>query len=279
MKEIDRAAYSARMRIWYQSLTPIVHLPRYRTALEARIREVCSPGVTVDVQGVSPEPYQGKMPADLLKYPFAKFVLQAESIELARRAEREGYDAFIIGSFSEPFLAETRSALDIPVVSLAEATMLVAQSLAEQVALITIAPPNAKRLRSVVKRHGMQDRVSAVLSLQRGLDEADLDRALEGGADVAEDFSTVARRAIEAGADVVVPAEGVLNLVVQRHRIQTLEGATILDCIAATLLYTELMVQLRRRVGAGVGRRWAYARPDPSLLARLRLVADYSGKE
>lgn len=255
-------------------MAPLKRLARYKAALEANARVVCSPGVEVSVNGLSEAPFNGKMPADLLKYPFAKFVLQAECIEIARQAERDGFDAVILGSFSDPFVPEIRSALDIPVVSMAEATMVVACSLAEQFALVTIAPLNAKRLRSVVKRHGMQERVSGVYSLQHGLDEADLDRALAGGAAVVEDFKAVAQKAIEGGADVVVPAEGVLNELVRQHGLRTIEAATVLDCVGTSLLYAELLVNLKRRLGAGVGRRWGYARPDPEMLSRLRLVAD-----
>lgn len=270
--------YTRAMRLWYQSMTPLAHLPRYKAALEAHAREVCSPGVEVSVNGVSAAPYEGRMPADVLKYPFAKFVMQAEVIEISRQAERDGYDAVILGSFSDPFVPEIRSALDIPVVSMAEASMLLACSLAEQFALVTIAPPNAKRLRNVVKRHGMQNRVTEVLSLQHGMDEADLDRALAGGADVVADFQAVARTAVDAGADVVITAEGVLNEVVRQNGMKAVDGATVLDSVGASLLHAEQLVNVKRRLGVGVGRRWGYARPDPEMLARLRLVADYSKK-
>jgi Asp/Glu/hydantoin racemase len=263
------------MRLWYQSMTPLTRLERYAAALAQHAKEVCSPGVEVEVHGVAEAPYAGLMPADLLKYPFAKFVLQAECIELARQAERDGFDAFILGSFSEPFLPEIRSALDIPVVSMAEATLLVACSLAEQFALVTLAPANVKRLRGVVRRHEMERRVCGVHSLAHKVDEADLDAALAGGAAVVEDFTRVAMSAIEAGADVVVPAEGVLNEVVRRSGLRTLAGATVLDCVGASLLYAELMVHMQQRLGAGVGRRWGYAKPAAELLARLRLVADF----
>ncbi len=264
------------MRFWYQSMTPLARLGRYEAALGAHAREVCSPGVEVAVHGVSEAPYQGLMPADVLKYPYAKLVLQAECIELARRAEREGFDAFILGSFSEPFLPEIRSVLGIPVVSMAEATMLVACSLAEQFALVTIAPPNARRLLAVVKRHGMEARVCGVHSLVRKADEGQLDAALAGEAHgVAEDFASVARSAIEAGADVVIPAEGVLNEIVHRSGLRVLDQATVLDCVEASFLYAELLVNLKQRTGVGVGRRWAYARPTPELLERLALSADF----
>jgi len=91
------------------------------------------------------------MPAEVHRYPYAKLTLQLDAIEFGMRAEREGFDAYIIGSFSEPFLQETRSVLDIPVVSLAEASLLTACSLSEQFALISLSSAYARRLRGVVR--------------------------------------------------------------------------------------------------------------------------------
>jgi Asp/Glu/hydantoin racemase len=257
------------MRLWYQSMTPLDHLAHYRAALQEHAARICSPGVEVSVNGVSPRLYKDRTPADVLKYPYAKLVAQQEVIDICRKAEAGGFDAVILGSFSEPFLAEIRSVLDIPVVSMAESALLVACSLAEQFALITLAPPNVKRVKALVRRHGFEGRVAAVLPLSNAVNEGQLDAALTTPKAVADDFSSVAARAVEAGVDVVVPAEGVLNLVVHRSGITTIGGATILDSVATSLLYAELLVNLRRRVGNGVGRRWAYAKPPPDLLADL----------
>jgi allantoin racemase len=266
------------LRIWYQSMTPLRHLPNYRAALERHAKEVCSAGTQVAVNGVSEAPYEGLMPADLLRYPYAKLVLQAEAIEFCRRAEREKFDAVILGSFSEPFLAETRSILEIPVVSLAEAAMLAACSLAEKFSLITLAPSNVKRLRGVVSRHGLDGRVSGVYALKERLDEAELDRALESPRAITEDFRLLAAKTVEAGADVVIPAEGVLNEAVRMEGLKQVEQATVLDSVGSALLYAEFLVGLKRRLGHGVGRRWAYSRPPQELLDRLSLTGELRKK-
>jgi Asp/Glu/hydantoin racemase len=257
------------MRLWYQSMTPLEHLASYRESLQEHAERICSPGVEVSVNGVSPGLYRNRTPADVLKYPYAKLVAQQEVIDICRKAESDGFDAVILGSFSEPFLAEIRSVLDIPVVSMAESALLVACSLAEQFALVTLAPPNVKRVRALVRRHGFEGRVAAVLPLSKPVDEAQLNAALTAPKAVADDFSAVAARAVDAGVDVVVPAEGVLNLIVHRSGITTIGQATILDSVATALLYAELLVNLRRRVGTGVGRRWVYAKPPAELLADL----------
>jgi Asp/Glu/hydantoin racemase len=257
------------MRIWYQSMTPLAHLHNYGDALRDCAKRVCSPGVEVSFNGMSEPLYHNRTPADVLKYPYAKLVAQLEAIDFCRKAEADGFDAVILGSFSEPFLPEMRSVLTIPVVSLAEASLVTSCSLAEQFALVTLAPPNVKRLRALVRRHGMEGRVSGVYALSNSVNEADLDAALQSPKTVAEDFRAVAEHAVEAGADVVVPAEGVLNLIVHRSGIRTVSRATILDSVATSLLHAEFLVTLKRRLGTGVGRRWGYAHPPAELLRDL----------
>jgi allantoin racemase len=249
-------------------MAPLASLVNYTRALERHAAAVCSPGTVVTFNGISEERYHGRMPADVLRYPYAKHVLQAEAIEFARAAERRGYDAVVLGSFSEPFLVEIRSLLDIPVVSLAESSLLVACSLADQFALITLAPSNVQRLRKLVRRHGLEARISALYPLSNPVDENDLNTALAMPETVINDFCTVSRRAVQEGADLIVPAEGVLNEIMFANGTHTIDNATVLDCVGTTLLYAELLVALKVRAHVGVSRR-SFAQPPPDLLHEL----------
>jgi hypothetical protein len=56
---------------------------------------------------------------------------------------------------------------------------------------------------------------------------------------------------------------------VHRSGLKTIGQATILDSVAVSLLYAELLINLRTRVGNAVGRRWGYATPPAALLADL----------
>ncbi|HYZ33205.1 MAG TPA: aspartate/glutamate racemase family protein [Crenalkalicoccus sp.] len=257
------------MRIWHQSMAPIAHLTGYTDALARHAALACSPGVEVYFNGAAEEPYRGTTPADLLRYPYAKHVLGEEAIGHALRAEREGFDALILGSFSEPFLPEIRSLLDIPVVSMPEASMLLACSLAESFALVTLGPSNIIRVRKTVARHGMQARVSGVHAFARQWDEAQLNAAFADPAALIESFSEVARRALADGADLVIPAEGVLNEVLFQHGLREIDGAAVMDCVGAALLHAEMQVNARQKLGLAAGRRWA-RRPTPEVLERLR---------
>ena len=61
-----------------------------------------------------------------------------------------------------------------------------------------------------------------------------------------------------------------MNEVLYRERVRTIAGAAVLDCVGAALLHAEMLVSMKRRLGVGVGRRWAYAKPPADLLAELR---------
>lgn len=257
-------------RFWYQSLAPLGNLPHYRRSLDRHAREACPDDCAVVFNGVREERYHGRLPAEVHRYPYAKLVLQMDAIEFGLQAEREGFDAYIIGSFSEPFLAETRSVLEIPVLSLAESSLLAACTLAEQFALITLSPAYARRVRGVVKRHGLEGRLSGIHALPTAYDEAGVDAAFASPQTLIDDFTVAAKAAVTGGADALIPAEGLLSEVLHQEGVRTIEGATVLDCIGTTLLHAEMLVAMKRRLGLGVGRRWAYAKPPPDLLAELR---------
>jgi Asp/Glu/hydantoin racemase len=257
-------------KIWYQSMAPIRALPRYKEALAKKATKASEGGIEAFVNGVREERYHGRMPAQVHRYPYAKLVLQLDAIEFGMQAEKEGYDAYVIGSFSEPFLAETRSVLGIPVVSLAEASLLAACALGERFALVTLSPEYARRLRLVVRRHGLESRLTSVLATSRLMDEADVEKAFSSPQALIEDFSAVARKAADEGADVVIPAEGLLSEVLAQNGVTTLDDATVLDCVGAAVLQADMLVNAKRRLGMGVGRRWAYATPPADLLADLR---------
>ena len=102
------------MKIWHQSATGLGGLDAYKRAMDAHAAEILGDEAHVDVRGLPPGAYAGATPSAILGNPYAYHRFLGRVIEYAIEAEREGYDAFVLGSFSEPFLREIRSAVDIP---------------------------------------------------------------------------------------------------------------------------------------------------------------------
>ena len=73
-----------------------------------------------------------------------------------------------------------------------------------------------------------------------------------------------------AGADLVIPAEGVLNEVVYANGLRRIGKATVMDCVGVVLMHAEMMVRARRVLGLEVGREWSYPKASPELVKTLR---------
>ncbi|MGE0388084.1 MAG: aspartate/glutamate racemase family protein [Gammaproteobacteria bacterium] len=258
------------MRIWHQSGAPLAGMGPYAAALDAHVRAVVSPGTEVVFHGLPPELYAGRPPAAVLKYAYARHVILSAIVENCIRAEREGFDAVAIASYNDPFIHEARSVVDIPVASMAESSLLTACALARRIALVTLTPENVIRLRELVERHALTPRVAGVYSLEPRTNEAELMQAFAAPEALIANFAHAARRAIDDGAEIVIPAEGVLNEVLFAHRCTRVQDVPVLDCVGNVFLHAEMLVNLRARTGLSAGRRWEHARPDPELFAALR---------
>lgn len=260
----------ARLRIHYQSSTSFDSLPRYAQALRTHARAVLGDAAEVGFHGLPDRIYGGALPGQVLRYPYLKHLVQNAALETCIQAARGGIDAYIVGSFSEPLLKESRAAVDIPVLSLPESALLVGCSLAERSALITLSPRQSKRVDQVVERHGMQSRSAGCFDLGGRFSEADLAAAMDDPAAVVQAFEEAGRRAIDAGADLLIPAEGLLNEVVYAHQLHRVDGAAVMDCVGVVLLHAEMMVRARRVLHLNVGREWSYPMASEQLVAQMR---------
>lgn len=258
------------MRIWYQSMTEIGRYPAYRESIEAHARQVLSDDVQVDVFGVREGTYGGYAPIELLTYPYPSHVLLDQVLDSAAEAEAAGYDAFVIGSFSEPFLREVRSLAQIPVVAMGESTLLVACSYGHGIGLVTINPPFAYMTRRLVEKHGLSERVAGIAALDPPVTEDNLADAFADADELIARFQDAALPLLEQHADVIVPGEGVLNEFLFTNGVRDVHGASVVDSVAVTLLYAQMQVRLWQDTGLRPGRQWEYRRPNDDILAAVQ---------
>lgn len=266
-----------RMRIWHQSMTELEELPQYRATMEEHARSVMPPEVEITVHGLPRGSYGGMAPSDVLGFPYAYHLILGHAIEAAYQAEQQGYDAYVVGSYSEPFLREIRSAVDIPVASMAESTFLVGCSLGKYQALVANTSGIARIVKAQVDKHGLRDRVQGVYVIDPPLTELDLMGAYEDASGLVASFTRIAHQVIEGGADVVVPAEGVLSELLYTNAVTRIGDVPVVDSLGVAWHYAEMLVQLWRRTGLRVGRRWEYPRPTPSVMSQVRNLAGLDG--
>jgi len=251
MSDSTRAA-----RIWYQSFVDPAAQAPYVDRLRSRLAAVAAPGFTFDVHGI--------VPPDRYFHAITEFRCADQAIQAAITAEKQGYDAFVIGHLQEPGLIECRGVVDIPVVSLGEATLLYACTLGRRIGLVTISPVFIPWHADQIRSHGLEHRVTGTTAIR-----ADLARFMLAFEDAAEyaalrdDFATAARPLIAQGADVIVPAGGLPALLFAREQPFAIDGALVVEGIAALAKAAEMAVAMHRLTGAAVSRGGIYARaPD-----------------
>ncbi|MDR3496089.1 MAG: aspartate/glutamate racemase family protein [Ancalomicrobiaceae bacterium] len=175
------------------------------------------------------------------------------AIVLDMLAERIGtFDAAVVAAFGDPGLGGARELMPVPVIGLAEASMLSACMLGRRFSIVSFARALGPWFRECVAAHGLNERLASIRLLDDpfaavgsvGEDKEDLLVALAGKA-VEEDEADVI---VLAGA----PLAGLAARVRDRVPVPVVEG------VAAAIRQAELLVGLDpRKAVAGT-----YRRPD-----------------
>lgn len=247
------------IRIWHQSVNELSRIGAYKRGIEAHASAFLGTEAEVHVQGLAEGTYGELSPSDALGNAYTYHRVLSPLVDMAVEAEKQGYDAFVMGSFSEPFLREMRTAVDIPVVSLTEASLLIGCSLGSQIGLISNAPNVAYMTKLSVAKHHLEARVLEVTSLTPGMDEYELIAARDDPSALVAAFTEKARELIARGAEVIVPAEGVMAEILAAQGLRQIDKAVVLDVFTAAWSHALSLVRLRR-AGIGTSRAWLYSR-------------------
>lgn len=251
------------MRIWYQSAVEAGTAENYRAALNAHFERVGDETTQVDFSGVPVGTWRGYDAASGSGYPYLFSAQGCPAIlQNAITAQREGYDAFIIGSFTEPAVREIRSVVDIPVISAFEANLLTACSLARTIGLVVPNEDVAYFAHLNVQEHKLSDRVAPIRILSPEYTDGRLNAAFDDPAELLEHFKATVREARRDYVDAIIPAEGIIAEIVAVNGLTQVDDVVVLDAIGIPILYAEHMVKLWRQTGLRVGRRWHYRNPS-----------------
>jgi allantoin racemase len=256
------------MRLFYQTLgmSRGSRAGAYGQLLKRIIDRSAAPGTEIDIFGLSPH----RAVAD--QYRYLEFQDTTEVLENGLRAEREGYDAFLIGNIFQPGLHELRELLNIPVLGLAESTVQVACLMGPSFSLINVNSKFTRRILEGIRLQGLESRLVSVemMTVDR---PGSFDLALRDAdamAEIVRQFREVAKRSLDRGAEVLIPAGGSLMAVLSEAGVHEVDGAPVLNGIFALVKTGELAVQMRALTGTFTSKRLVYAPPKGALLADVR---------
>jgi Asp/Glu/hydantoin racemase len=276
------------MRIWHQSFTDLDLVPLYRRTLIEHASRVADQGTRIIVHGLRPGTYDRNIaPIDAIRYRYLEMINESQIVEAVFAAEREGYDAVALGCFYDPGLRAARSLTDIPVVSLSETCMLVACSLGRKFALIALNRDQQIQHEELAQVYGLERRLAAAVAMEPAIDEYTLEADEVAARPIIEGFHGACSRALNAGAEVIIPGDGVLNEFIWRRGLQRFQNATVMDSLGILFRYATFMAGARRTMGLQVSRVCHYARPLAAMLDHARRFAglnpveeaQFSGRE
>ena len=274
------------MRIWHQSFTDLTVMPLYRKTIAEHASKVMGNEAAVSVHGLRPGTYaEGCAPIDAIKYRYVAAINELQVCDAALVAEREGFDALALGCFFDPGLRAARSLVDIPVLGLGETCALVACSLARKFGLVTLCEEQSADYTELMLAYGLERRYAGAVSVNPPIDEFSLEADEETARAIEQHFDKACALAIERGAEIIIPADGVLNeFLVRRGRLTARGGVPVMDSLGVLFQHAAFMVRLARTTGAGVSRHQFYARPSQKLVDHVRrfsrqpdLASDFSG--
>lgn len=262
------------MRIWHQSFTVLDDLPSYKNALADHARRVARPDTKFVLHGMKKGTYLNLTTVHFSKYSYFEFLNAKQIVDNVLQAEREGYDAVAIGCFQEPGLHIAKSLVDIPAVGLAEASMPIASMLGRRFSFVTWLKEAA--LSYLYEKHaqfyGFNGRLAPTAYMKVKLDEKVLSDSFgkEKAKPLINSFVEASEKAIEAGAEVIIPGEGVLNEFLFKNGVSRIGEVPVVDTIGALIKVTESLVDLKEASGLFVSKKGVYATPPREWVQQLR---------
>lgn len=261
------------IRIWHQSFTVLTDLGAYDAALRAHFKKVARPDTVIDMHGMQPGTYRSNYPGNDIKHAALQYLHGLQFMANGINAEAQGYDAYAISTLPEPALREIRSLLRIPVVGYGESAMLTACMLGRKFGVLVFIDELAELVTDNAIRHGLGERLTGVRHV--GFRFADVLEAFEDPSRLIERFQVSARALIADGAEVIIPGEAPLNVLLATHGINQVDGVPVLDSLGAWIKQAEGMVDLQRANGTtSCDRNYFSARPEPQ---RVREIFDFYG--
>ena len=256
------------VRLFYQSLGASRRSTDgpYAQKLAAILRNASAPGTEIDVRGLAP----GKAIAD--QYRYLEFRDTGEIFENGLTAEREGYDAFLIGNIFEPGLHALRELLNIPVLGLCEASVHLACLMGTRFSVVNVNAKFAQRVGENITATGLGGRLASMeqIEVERA---GQFDRAFEDEAArqaVIEQFRAAARRGLDKGAECVIPAGGIVMTILADVGVYEVDRAPVVNGLIALVKMGELAVNMRKLTGYFTSKRLTYAPPTGKLLEDIR---------
>jgi allantoin racemase len=240
----------------------------YSQALRRILDRIKDPDTEIEVHGIT------KIGGVADQFHYLDYLETGEVLENVQIAVKRGFDAFLIGNIGDPGIRAAREIANMPVLGLCETALHTACMMGRNFSLVTINEKFTPRIIDNVERYGVMGKMAAVnrmkidriLNLDAGFNNRTARRNIVG------QFMKAAEANVEAGAEVIVPAGGVVMALLAEAGVHQASRETpILNGITALVKTAEAVVKMNRIMdGAWVSKRLYYAPPTTDQIDEIR---------
>jgi allantoin racemase len=205
-----------------------------------------------------------------LEYHYYETLVLPDLLHSLVEAERQGFDAAVIGCFYDLGLEEGRELTTRLVITApCEASIHLAATLGHRFSIIVGRRKWVPQMHDNVLRYGLESRLASFRTIDLWVPQYHEDEA-----ETARRFHEAGRRAVEEdGAEVIVL--GCTASAGFYRQLQDALGVPVIDSALAALTYAEHLVNLRDRFGWSHSKRGGYESPPASELETWGLRQQY----
>lgn len=253
------------MHLLYQSFGQEAGMQTYRSALESLVTSAVSPGTRVTL---------GSLPTALLEGKGFGSAHAVDTPKLLRQVAASvdgGVEGVAIGNAFDPGVWEARELFDVPVLGWFETVAFYGLRAGWRLGVLCSGPAGPARIEEMAARYGIGGRVLRPVSLGVRVPQvlAAFDDPGAAGRLVAQVEPAV--HALEqAGAEVVMVASGILDVLLQVKGLRSLAGLSLLPGVQILARELEAAVNLAALGVPFVSRAGRFRQPPDQVQRAVR---------
>jgi allantoin racemase len=228
-------------------LNPIAHSD-HDPIMEEMFQREALPDTEVMVKSLTHGPWH-------LGYHYYGTLVLPESIAIFLNAEREGYDAAVMGCFYDPGVREIREVLTtMPIVFPEETCTHLAATMGDKFSILVAEKKCIPAMSDNLERYGLSKKLASFVSLDMNVLEFQKDPAVTQSRMMA-----AGKQALDEGAEVLI--FGCTMEYGFAPKMQDTLGVPVIDAAITSFKYAEFRADLRQRYGWSHSKRCAYESP------------------
>ena len=232
------------MRIWLQKHVVEGRMPELDEWYREHVAAVVDPGTEVVTHTLPPEAYAADIPEQRVTFGALAHHFNHYFARSAAQADREGYDAWVIAAGQDPGLDAARSMATIPALGYGSVVFNYCLREGVRFGIIGFAEGLREPITANVERYGAGHLLAGYAIIPGG--PKAMAAAITGDPQrFLEEVGEAAAEAAAAGAQVIVPAEGLPAEALWHYGVREACGLPVLDPLGLLLKSAETEVRLR----------------------------------